>query len=877
GAGFKLGRSGEGSGELWVSRKSGEWCCRWWREKRGAGFKLGRSGEGSGLWVSRKSGEWCCRWWREKRKARKFKKPASPSKKKSLVVVKDPVEKPIKKPAARRQSVGVHIRDTLGVSVSKKKVPAKDDISKGIDLLSEATLLEEALLKKTIKRSKQETNIHQAGGSSKGADLESDVPDEPKGKSIDISDDEDVQDSDDDPQQADDERTNSKNQETNNDEKELDNEFVHTPEDYVLTDDEMNDETKEVDMEEYDRINEELYGYVNVRLTDAEHNDKEKGDADMTDVVHHIEQQLLRLLPYRLLLLRVSDLEKEVKELKNFDHSSALLATIRSEVPTAIKEYIGINLDAAFYKKKSTSKDSSKGKSPTISSKSSEFTKEQGEEPIFLQDYYYAKHDDAMFGNTDMPLDQGEDTGNTDEQPNDKVVPKNDWYKKSSSDTSPDPESNEGKLVDDWPEQCWLNDMAKATKPPLTFYELMHTLIDFSAFAMNHLKIDNITKELLVRLNNPEGHHYPYDLTKPLHVKMLSQGHQIVPVDFFFNNDLEYLRGGSNDKKYTAPTTKSKAASSAQTTKHDDKTKREAKGKSPVESSTGYRNLSAKFEDFSDNNINEDVGAEADFTNLETSITVSRIPTTKVHKDHPVTQIIVAWIEAIRLFLAYASFMGFMVYQMDVKIAFLYGTIEEEVYVYQPPGFHDPDHPDKVYKVVKALYGLHQALRAWYETLANYLLESDKKSASTPINTEKPLLKDPDGEDVDVHAYRLMIGSLMYLTSSRPDIMFAVCACARFQVTPKASHLHAVKRIFRYLKGKPHLGLWYPKDLPFNLVAYSDSDYVGASLDRKSTTGGCQFLRCRLISWQCKNQTIMATSSTEAEYVAAARCCAQVL
>nr|GEU32950.1 uncharacterized mitochondrial protein AtMg00810-like [Tanacetum cinerariifolium] len=148
----------------------------------------------------------------------------------------------------------------------------------------------------------------------------------------------------------------------------------------------------------------------------------------------------------------------------------------------------------------------------------------------------------------------------------------------------------------------------------------------------------------------------------------------------------------------------------------------------------------------------------------------------------------------------------------------------------------------------------------------------DGKSGSTSLDTENPLLKDPDGEDVDVYTYISMIGSLMYLTSSRPDIMFAVCACARFQVTSKASHLHAVKRIFRYLKGKPHLGLWYPKDSPFNLVAYSDSDYAGASLERKSTTRGCQFLRCRLIFWQCKKQTVVATSSTEAEYVAAANC-----
>ncbi|GJV62630.1 uncharacterized mitochondrial protein-like protein [Tanacetum coccineum] len=115
---------------------------------------------------------------------------------------------------------------------------------------------------------------------------------------------------------------------------------------------------------------------------------------------------------------------------------------------------------------------------------------------------------------------------------------------------------------------------------------------------------------------------------------------------------------------------------------------------------------------------------------------------------------------------------------------------------------------------------------------------TDVKSASTPVDLEKPLVKDGDADDVDVHLYRSMIGSLMYLTTSRPDIMFAVCACARFQVTPKTSHLLAIKRIFRYLKGKPTLGLWYSRDSPFELVAYTDSDYAGATQDRKSTTGG---------------------------------------
>ncbi|GJW11155.1 putative ribonuclease H-like domain-containing protein [Tanacetum coccineum] len=279
----------------------------------------------------------------------------------------------------------------------------------------------------------------------------------------------------------------------------------------------------------------------------------------------------------------------------------------------------------------------------------------------------------------------------------------------------------------------------------------------------------------------------------------------------------------------------------------------------------------------------------------------------------------VARIEAIRLFLAFASFMGFIVYQMDVKSAFLYGTIDEEVYVSQPPGFVDPDHPTKVYKVVKALYGLHQAPRAWYATLSTFLekhgykrgtidktlfIKRDKKdimlvqvyvddiifgstnkswcaefealmksrfqmssmgeltfflglqvkqnkggifisqdkyvaeilkkfdlvnvkAAITPMETKLPLTKDEEAFDVDVHLYRSMIGSLMYLTASRPDIMYAVCVCSRFQVTPKTSHLNAVKRIFKYLKGKPNLGLWYPRESPFDLEAFSDSDLVG--------------------------------------------------
>nr|GFA99155.1 putative reverse transcriptase, RNA-dependent DNA polymerase [Tanacetum cinerariifolium] len=347
---------------------------------------------------------------------------------------------------------------------------------------------------------------------------------------------------------------------------------------------------------------------------------------------------------------------------------------------------------------------------------------------------------------------------------------------------------------------------------------------------------------------------------------------------------------------------------------------------------------------FEDSHDDEDVFvAEANFYNLDSTFQVSPIPTTRIHKDHPLEQVIgdlhlvpqtrrmsknleehglvgtviprtnntdlqnylfacfisqlepkkekgidydemfapVARIEARRLFLAYASFKDFTVYQMDVKSAFLYGKIEEEVHVCQPLGFEDPDFPYKVYKVEKALYGLHQALRACQDKYVAEILKKfgflDVKKASTPMESSKPLLKDKDGEEVDVHMYRSMIGSLIYLTSFTLDIMFAIRAYARYQVTPKVLHLHVVKRIFRYLKGQPNLGIWYPKDSPFDLVAYTDSVYAGASLDRKSTTRGCHFLGCRLISWWCKKQIMVANSTTEAEYVDASSCYGQVL
>ncbi|GJZ26655.1 putative ribonuclease H-like domain-containing protein [Tanacetum coccineum] len=266
----------------------------------------------------------------------------------------------------------------------------------------------------------------------------------------------------------------------------------------------------------------------------------------------------------------------------------------------------------------------------------------------------------------------------------------------------------------------------------------------------------------------------------------------------------------------------------------------------------------------------------------------------------------VARIEAIRIFLAYASsYMGFMVYQMDVKSAFLYvKRIIWDCIKHQELGmtlwqiisyamvfkeerltkhYSSRDNMDISLLASKSnmdghyLWDLKEGFY-WFQD--KYVYEILRKFNYTDVkymplinSCEKPLVQDGDVADVDEHLYRSMIGSLMYLTASMPDIMFTVCACARFQVSPKTSHLLAVKRIFRYLKGKPSLGLWYPKYSPLELVAYTDSDYAGATQDRKSTTGGCQFLGNRLISWQCKKQTVVATSTTKAEYVAAANCC----
>ncbi|GJT74051.1 retrovirus-related pol polyprotein from transposon TNT 1-94 [Tanacetum coccineum] len=329
----------------------------------------------------------------------------------------------------------------------------------------------------------------------------------------------------------------------------------------------------------------------------------------------------------------------------------------------------------------------------------------------------------------------------------------------------------------------------------------------------------------------------------------------------------------------------------------------------------------------------------------------------------------VARLEAIRIFLAFAAHMNMVIYQMDVKTAFLNGNLREEVYVSQPDRFVDPDKPNYVYKLKKALYGLKQAPRVWYDMLSSFLISNDFSkgsvdptlfirregkelllvqiyvddiifAASTPelcdlfakimcskfkmsmmgkisfflglqisqsprgifINQSKYALEslkkygfescdpvdtpmvekskldeDKEGKAVDPSHYRGMIGTLLYLTASRPDLQFAICMCARYQARPTEKHLNAVKRIFRYLKGTVHRGLWYPKDSSFALTAFADADHAGCQDTRRSTSGSIQLLGDRLVSWSSKRQKSAAISSTEAEYIALSGCCAQVL
>ncbi|GJS09935.1 retrovirus-related pol polyprotein from transposon TNT 1-94 [Tanacetum coccineum] len=298
----------------------------------------------------------------------------------------------------------------------------------------------------------------------------------------------------------------------------------------------------------------------------------------------------------------------------------------------------------------------------------------------------------------------------------------------------------------------------------------------------------------------------------------------------------------------------------------------------------------------------------------------------------------VARLEAIRIFLAFAAHINMVVYQMDVKTAFLNGNLREEVYVSQLDGFVDPDNPNHGYKLKKSLYRLKQAPRAWYDMLSSfmisktslkaqwillcssvrkaknyfwmlmmgkilfflrlqifqnhrgifinqskYALESIKKygfDTCDPVDTpmvEKPKLdEDKKGKVVDPSHYRGKIFTLLYLTASRPDLQFAICMCARYQAQPTEKHLHAFKRIFQYLRGTVNQRLWYPKDSSIALTTFADADHAGCQDTKRSTSGSMQFLGDKLVSWSSKRQKSAAISSTKAKYIAMSGCCAQI-
>ncbi|GJS39091.1 retrovirus-related pol polyprotein from transposon TNT 1-94 [Tanacetum coccineum] len=248
----------------------------------------------------------------------------------------------------------------------------------------------------------------------------------------------------------------------------------------------------------------------------------------------------------------------------------------------------------------------------------------------------------------------------------------------------------------------------------------------------------------------------------------------------------------------------------------------------------------------------------------------------------------VACIEAIRIFIANAASKNMTIYQMDVKTAFLNGELKEEVYVSQPEGFVDPDHLTYVYRLKNALYGLKQAPRAWYDTLSRFLLDNNfSKGAKfgmdlcdpvdTPMVDRLKLDEDPLGIPVNQTQFCSMVSSLMYLTASRLDLVFAVCMCARYQASPTKKHLEALKRVFRYLRGTINWGLWYPKDTAMALTAYADADHAGCQDTQRSTSGSAQFLGDKLVSWSSKKQKSTAISTTKAEYIAMSGCCAQIL
>ncbi|GJX32757.1 retrovirus-related pol polyprotein from transposon TNT 1-94 [Tanacetum coccineum] len=241
----------------------------------------------------------------------------------------------------------------------------------------------------------------------------------------------------------------------------------------------------------------------------------------------------------------------------------------------------------------------------------------------------------------------------------------------------------------------------------------------------------------------------------------------------------------------------------------------------------------------------------------------------------------VARIEAIIIFIANAASKHIVIYQMDVKTAFLNVDMQEEVFISQPEGFEDPDHPTHVYHLKKALYGLKQASRAWYDTLSKFLIAT--KFFKGAVDPTLQVSQSPEGIFINQAKYALEILKKYGMDLSDPvdtpmvDQLNLDEDLIGILAKPTKKHLEAIKQVFRYLKGTINLGIWYPKDNAMALTAYADADHAGCQDSRRSTSGSAKFLGEKLVSWSSKKQRSTAISTTEAEYIAMSRCCAQIL
>nr|GEX79655.1 putative reverse transcriptase domain, ribonuclease H-like domain protein [Tanacetum cinerariifolium] len=476
------------------------------------------------------------------KKVKKFKKPASPKLNTILASPKEPTKK-----------------DTLGKSVSKKKAPANTDRGKGIDLLSHAALLDDAQLKETLRKSKQETHKLQASSSSEGANFESEVPNDNVGDSKEESNDVNDKDENDDDNEEDD----SDNDDGDNDD--------------GGNDDEGNDDKGKVDQQ---NASHEL-GFV-----------QEEEDAHVTfTIVHDKTEVAASLSEFELKKILIDKIE--TNKLINRSDIQKNIYNVLVEAYNSDKDIFTSYGDVVTLKRAQNDQDMDEDSSVGLD-RGPKRIKSRNDHKSYGK-YTQAEEPEFEAGNTEMHQDQGNESGHIDDQLDNEAAPKHDWFQKLDKPLTPDRKRNKSKSVAFRPPQKWISIISKECyterQPPRTFSKLMGTPIDFFTYVMNRLKIDNLTQEILVGptfnmlkgtcksftkheyhfkecykavndqldWHNPKGREYLFDLSKPLPL-IEDRGRQEVPADYLINNDLKYLKGGSSSSKYPTSTTRTKAA-----------------------------------------------------------------------------------------------------------------------------------------------------------------------------------------------------------------------------------------------------------------------------------------------------------------------------